>query len=226
MMRRILWAFFIGICFQFHAAAEVIRGKVTDEAGRPIRGAIVKAAAGNKAISRYTQDDGRYEIRIPAGTYDISATAYGYRLKHQSKDATQSNEANFLLSSGVDVMSLSGADLETFLPDNREASLIKQECIACHVSFPELTPYGRYFKLTGYSIGKPFAGTNRDSMLPGTPSQTTATPRSRSTLATARAGNTCPPVPPAMMSTGPPFAAAPFIAYRPACASRRRASCI
>jgi streptogramin lyase len=132
MMRRILWAFFIGICFQFHAAAEVIRGKVTDEAGRPIRGAIVKAAAGNKAISRYTQDDGRYEIRIPAGTYDISATAYGYRSKHQSKDATQSNEANFLLSSGVDVMRLSGADLETFLPDNREARLIKQECIACH----------------------------------------------------------------------------------------------
>ncbi len=29
-----------------------------------------------------------------------------------------------------------------------------QNCIACHVSFPELTPYGRYFKLTGYTIGK------------------------------------------------------------------------
>ena len=31
----------------------------------------------------------------------------------------------------------------------------EQQCIACHVSFPELTPYGRYFKLTGYTIGKP-----------------------------------------------------------------------
>jgi hypothetical protein len=29
-----------------------------------------------------------------------------------------------------------------------------QECPACHVSWPELTPYGRYFKLTGYTIGK------------------------------------------------------------------------
>ncbi|MFI4922479.1 MAG: cytochrome C, partial [Burkholderiales bacterium] len=29
-----------------------------------------------------------------------------------------------------------------------------QECIACHISFPELTPYGRYFKLTGYTIGQ------------------------------------------------------------------------
>lgn len=36
-----------------------------------------------------------------------------------------------------------------------------QQCIACHISFPELTPYGRYFKLTGYTIGQrqslPFA---------------------------------------------------------------------
>ncbi len=29
-----------------------------------------------------------------------------------------------------------------------------QACVACHVSFPELTPYGRYFKLTGYTIGE------------------------------------------------------------------------
>lgn len=29
-----------------------------------------------------------------------------------------------------------------------------QECPACHVSWPELTPYGRFFKATGYTIGK------------------------------------------------------------------------
>jgi hypothetical protein len=28
-----------------------------------------------------------------------------------------------------------------------------QNCVACHVSFPELTPYGRFFKLNGYTIG-------------------------------------------------------------------------
>ena len=27
-----------------------------------------------------------------------------------------------------------------------------ENCIACHVSFPELTPFGRYFKLTGYTL--------------------------------------------------------------------------
>ena len=30
-----------------------------------------------------------------------------------------------------------------------------QACVACHVSFPELTPYGRAFKLSGYTIGNP-----------------------------------------------------------------------
>ena len=29
-----------------------------------------------------------------------------------------------------------------------------QNCVACHVSFPELTPYGRWFKLSGYTIGE------------------------------------------------------------------------
>jgi hypothetical protein len=29
-----------------------------------------------------------------------------------------------------------------------------QNCVACHVSFPELTPYGRYFKVSGYTLGE------------------------------------------------------------------------
>jgi len=41
-----------------------------------------------------------------------------------------------------------------------------QECIACHVSFPELTPYGRYFKLTGYTIGKTFASSEGFNYVP------------------------------------------------------------
>ena len=41
-----------------------------------------------------------------------------------------------------------------------------QECIACHVSFPELTPYGRYFKLTGYTIGKPAIDSNGIHYMP------------------------------------------------------------
>src|SRR6202163_848338 len=41
-----------------------------------------------------------------------------------------------------------------------------QECIACHVSFPELTPYGRYFKLTGYTIGKTFLSSEGVNYVP------------------------------------------------------------
>jgi hypothetical protein len=41
-----------------------------------------------------------------------------------------------------------------------------QECIACHVSFPELTPYGRYFKLTGYTIGKTFVSSEGFNYVP------------------------------------------------------------
>lgn len=41
-----------------------------------------------------------------------------------------------------------------------------QECPACHVSWPELTPYGRYFKLTGYTIGKPAITSDGPQYLP------------------------------------------------------------
>ena len=44
-----------------------------------------------------------------------------------------------------------------------------QECIACHVSFPGLTPYGRYFKLTGYTIGKGLLGIRLISESTGQP---------------------------------------------------------
>ena len=41
-----------------------------------------------------------------------------------------------------------------------------QECPACHVSWPELTPYGRYFKLTGYTIGKTFVSSEGFNYIP------------------------------------------------------------
>jgi len=41
-----------------------------------------------------------------------------------------------------------------------------QECPACHVSWPELTPYGRYFKLTGYTIGKTFVSSEGVNYVP------------------------------------------------------------
>src|SRR5260221_1690704 len=91
------------------AADSTIHGVVTDAAGKPVRGAIVKATAGNLSISGYSQNDGRYEISVPAATYDISVDAYGYGPKRQSKDASQAGETNFTLSPKLDVSRLSGA---------------------------------------------------------------------------------------------------------------------
>jgi hypothetical protein len=69
------------------AADSSIHGVIADSAGKPLRGAIVKATAGNLSISGYSQNDGRYEISVPAGTYDISVDAYGFGPKRLSKDA-------------------------------------------------------------------------------------------------------------------------------------------
>jgi len=67
---------FLCLAATLAAADAVVHGVVTDAAGKPVRGAIIKATAGNLSISGYSQNDGRYEISVPAGTYDISADAY------------------------------------------------------------------------------------------------------------------------------------------------------
>src|ERR1700730_1254845 len=71
------------------AADAVIHGVVTNSAGKPVRGAIVKAVAGSLSVSGYSQNDGRYEITVPAGSIDVSADAYGFGPKRQTVDAAQ-----------------------------------------------------------------------------------------------------------------------------------------
>ena len=68
---------------QLAAADAVIHGVVTDDVGKPVRGALVKAAAGVKIIARYSQNDGRYEIKVPSGTYDVAIEAFGFAAKRQ-----------------------------------------------------------------------------------------------------------------------------------------------
>ena len=115
------------------AAADVaVHGVVTDAAGKPVRGAIIKATSGNLTISGYSQNDGRYEISVPAGTYDISADAYGFGPKRLNKDATQPGETNFTLTPRIDVSRLSAADIVGLLPDNADVRMIRATCVGCH----------------------------------------------------------------------------------------------
>jgi hypothetical protein len=62
------------------AADAVIRGVVTDSASKPIAGALVKANVGPKSTSRYTAADGRYELSVPPGKYELVVEAFGFEL--------------------------------------------------------------------------------------------------------------------------------------------------
>src|SRR6202042_1160433 len=88
------------------AADVMIRGAVTDNAGKPIRGAIVKATFADKTVARFTSADGRYEITLPPGKYSISAEAYGFALKTQSKDVAQADALDFSLTPRFSVYNL------------------------------------------------------------------------------------------------------------------------
>lgn len=114
------------------AADVVIRGVVTDAVGKPIRAALVKVTMETKTVSRLTRKDGRFEITVPAGTYDVSAEAHGFGVKREKKDTTQAGELNFKLSPRIDVMRLTSADIESLLPDTEELVHVKAACQTCH----------------------------------------------------------------------------------------------
>jgi virginiamycin B lyase len=133
-MRAAVWVLVAAICTHAALAASdaVIQGVVTDNAGKPIRGALVKAASGYKSITRYSQKDGRYEIPVPAGNYAVTAEAYLHTSKRQSIDTAQGGATNFSLSPRLDVTLLTGAELESLLPDNAETRRIISTCNGCH----------------------------------------------------------------------------------------------
>jgi streptogramin lyase len=115
------------------AGSTVIKGKVTDTTGKPIRGAIVKATHDNKSISRFTQNDGSYEIAVGPGDYALSVDAFGYGIKRATVDASKGGDTNFSLSAAsLDLSRLTGAELESILPASSEKTLITSRCIQCH----------------------------------------------------------------------------------------------
>jgi hypothetical protein len=84
------------------------------------------------------------------------------------------NRWNFLLKSLFRTAAVPAVLLAAFLC-NESANAVplfarqtQQNCVACHVGgqYPELTPYGRYFKLTGYTQGDNNAKTNEGIGLP------------------------------------------------------------
>ena len=110
-----------------------IGGMVTDAAGKPVRGAIVKATSGSKAVARYTDQAGRFQITgLQQDTYEVSAEAFGLGRKTQSKNAAQGGEVKFSLSAETDPLHLTSAEVEYLLPDTDEGKLVKSSCSGCH----------------------------------------------------------------------------------------------
>ena len=102
MLRLFLGMLVVGSCAgSVVAAPDVeIKGVVTDNAGKPIRGARVTATTGIKSISRYSQKDGSYDIAVAGGTYSVSAEAFGFAPRRQEKQTEQKGDVNFNSATG------------------------------------------------------------------------------------------------------------------------------
>lgn len=114
------------------ASHAMVHGIVTDSTGRPIRGALVTAAAGDKSITQFSQQDGHYVLTIPATNYDLSVDAYGFGREVRTIDSTKGDAADFQLKPAWGIADLSGAEIENLLPDNPQTRLIRGACTDCH----------------------------------------------------------------------------------------------
>jgi len=115
------------------AGSATLRGTVTDDAGRPIRGAVVRASAAGKTIARYTDQDGRYRIPgLEVGRYELSIDAYGFALDKQTRDTADATDGLVKLSAQNDMTRLTSADLRYLFPATDEAYAIYSSCSTCH----------------------------------------------------------------------------------------------
>src|ERR1700688_1103674 len=133
--RRMFWTLLMFLCATGTVADSpfVINGVVTDSSGKPIRGAVVSAKSGIKTISRFSQEDGKYEIAVVAGTYDVTAEAYGFAVKKVSVETAKAGETNFTLApANLRLGRLTGSELESLLSDSPETRLLRSHCIECH----------------------------------------------------------------------------------------------
>jgi virginiamycin B lyase len=129
------------------ASDEKVEGIVTDNTGKPVRGAMVKATTASQTVARFTQSNGHYEITLPPGKYSVIAEAYGFASKREAKVTPNSEEMNFKLTPKFDLTQLTSAELETLLPINQQTKIIKGVCTVCH-------SFGTIRMKSGYSASE------------------------------------------------------------------------
>src|ERR1700719_4516869 len=73
-----------------------------------------------------------------------------------SKAASEVTATAYAVFAAVSVLAVAAVCIVGVTPEQALPSYARQtgqECAACHNGFPELTPYGRQFKLNGYTFG-------------------------------------------------------------------------
>jgi streptogramin lyase len=110
-----------------------ISGVVIDSAGKPVRGATVKARMGTKTVSKYTDNTGRYRISgLEPVDYSVTVDADGFALVTKEVDASQNDETDFKLSPYMDVSRLVSAEMRFLIPETSDAIQVYDRCSNCH----------------------------------------------------------------------------------------------
>ena len=98
--RRITLMFLVALIsiplFVVHGAGGRIEGKVTDPKGAAIPGATVTVTNNttNQSFTATTDSQGRYKVEgLPAGTYDVSAAAKGFRNGEYAEDVSVADDS-------------------------------------------------------------------------------------------------------------------------------------
>ena len=131
---KVYWSLLLSIFVVNHLAAAdaMIRGVVTDDAGKPVRGALIKASTPERSFSRFTQNDGKYEISLPSGNYTVTVDAYGFAAKRQTVNTDQTGRTDFTVAPKWDITRLLGSEMEGLVTNDAQGNLVKDSCIDCH----------------------------------------------------------------------------------------------
>jgi virginiamycin B lyase len=111
-----------------------ITGVVTDDAGKPIRGAAVTAKIDNMSVSRYSDASGKYSLDgLKPGNYSISATSYGYETKSVNKEIGGApSDVAFSLKQHWDPSIISTAEYISAFGNDKDVHKIEGTCTVCH----------------------------------------------------------------------------------------------
>ena len=105
------------------ADSGAVAGVVSDDAGKPLRGAAVTARIDNISVSRYTDASGKYLITgLKPGTYKISAAAYAFGSKTVDKDiSTSTADVAFSLKPNWNPTQISSAEYISAFGNDKDA---------------------------------------------------------------------------------------------------------